>query len=353
MSEQTNIAWCDSTVNFWSGCTKVSPGCANCYAEARDRRHMIEKVNHWGKGASRLKHVGAVKQALALNRKPWICDHCGEGRQRQEEICPRCESNPVKTWSPITITHRRRIFSLSLGDWLDDEVPVEWLAEMLDTLRQCDQVLWILCTKRPENWRDRLCTAMLHFDKSTPRATVDEEFEIKSWIAHVGLKPVAIIEKLKRHPTALWIGAWLGYTAPQHIWLLTSVENQAMADKRIPELLEIPAVCHGLSLEPLLGPMDLEPSLPLWKPRAFVLSPKNYIKWLIIGGESGPDARGCHHEHIRMVVEQGASAGTAVFVKQLGANSTIGTIRDKKGGVMAEWPKDLQVQQWPVVSFHA
>ena len=40
MSEQTKIAWCDSTVNFWSGCTKVSPGCAHCYAEALSNRGL-------------------------------------------------------------------------------------------------------------------------------------------------------------------------------------------------------------------------------------------------------------------------------------------------------------------------
>ena len=48
MSEKTKISWCDSTINFWEGCTKVSPGCANCYAEARDKRFTGGKL--WGKG---------------------------------------------------------------------------------------------------------------------------------------------------------------------------------------------------------------------------------------------------------------------------------------------------------------
>jgi protein gp37 len=64
MGSKTNISWCDSTINFWSGCTKVSPGCKNCYAEARDKRHMQESVDHWGKGAPRLKHVGAFRRYL-------------------------------------------------------------------------------------------------------------------------------------------------------------------------------------------------------------------------------------------------------------------------------------------------
>ena len=162
MSEQTKIAWCDSTVNFWSGCTKVSAGCAHCYAETRDKRHMIEKIDHWGKGAPRLKHTGAIKQARALNRKPWICDGCG--RAFANENTPHDApilADDGKTvvgyhhrYSHLVTYHRRRIFSLSLGDWLDAAVPIVWLAEMLDTLHRCDQVQWILCTKRPQLWRD-------------------------------------------------------------------------------------------------------------------------------------------------------------------------------------------------------
>jgi hypothetical protein len=49
MGKETKIAWTDSTLNFWSGCAKISVGCLNCYAELRDRRHMIEPENHWGK----------------------------------------------------------------------------------------------------------------------------------------------------------------------------------------------------------------------------------------------------------------------------------------------------------------
>ncbi len=51
MSETTEIAWCDSTVNFWEGCTKVGPGCDFCYAEDRDKRY--HGGEHWGVGAPR------------------------------------------------------------------------------------------------------------------------------------------------------------------------------------------------------------------------------------------------------------------------------------------------------------
>ena len=64
MAEQSKISWTDSTVNFWEGCTKVSAGCANCYAEARDKRFTGGKL--WGKGAPRRKSKSAVKERCAI-----------------------------------------------------------------------------------------------------------------------------------------------------------------------------------------------------------------------------------------------------------------------------------------------
>ena len=297
MSEQTKIAWCDSTLNWWEGCTRISEGCRFCYAEARDKRFTGGKL--WGKGAPRRKSKSAVKSALAMNRKPWICDKCGEARANSHEACCWTEENPVTS-------HRRRIFSLSLGDWLDDEVPVEWLARMLDTIRQCDQVVWILCSKRPENFFSRMLEAQATAANSLP------EFR----------------------PLMVWIGDWLDGVPPSNIILLTSVENQEMADKRIPELLKIPAVCHGLSLEPLLGPVTINqwgaggPTLPT-------------LEWLIIGCESGAKRRDCKLAWVRNLVAQAEHAGVARFVKQL---------QDSEGLVckdVSEFPDDLQIQQFP------
>lgn len=337
-------------INFFSGCTKVSDGCKNCYAEARDARMMQEKISHWGKGAPRLKHTGAVKQALAMNRRPMICDHCGEAdtvdnRMSHITSCPNhdCPSNIHEHVE--SSFHRRRIFSLSLGDWLDAEVPIEWLAEMLDTIRQCDQVVWILCTKRPQNFTSRLN----------------------------GVLEWAKIDLGEPH----WIKEWLYGRPPKNIILLASVENQAMADLRIPQLLAIPAACRGLSLEPLfesvdLGligtvPKDISPSYQLVG---------SMISWLIIGGESGPYARPFNEDWARSLVNQGKSAGVPVFMKQYGSNPVYTAsnlqlhpsaasdpkmwislrssshhpfpIHAKKGDVLSEWSTDLRVQQFPV-----
>lgn len=175
----------------------------------------------------------------------------------------------------------------------------------------------------------------------------------------------------------------------QNLWLGVSVENQQAADERIPHLLRVPAAVRFLSVEPLLGPVDLEQvhitvspgyvgdpfrpyhrpgtaqqiaSLPLWQ----------NIHWVIVGGESGPGARPCNVEWIRSIVQKCKAAGVECFVKQLGARplvtyrelcvlkpnppavdcapTTLGVLplHDKKGGDPDEWPIDLRIREFPI-----
>jgi protein gp37 len=331
VSEQTHIAWCDSTVNFWEGCTKVSPGCSNCYAEARDKR--FTGGIYWRLGRRR-KSKSAVNQALNMNRKPWICDDCGNA----QPFDGRCEKCFDEFEGKIVHTHVRRIFSLSLGDWLDDEVPIQWLAEMLDTIRRCDQVSWILCSKRWGKFKGRL-NVVCRFCEDNHDFPNEEELWAwcLNWCAPLGPQDI-----------------------PPNIIGLCSVEDQQRADERIPQFLKVPLACRGLSLEPLLGSVDLDPH---WL-GAGGRSGDNYqqpqIHWLIAGGESGPSARPCNVDWIRSLVKQGQAAGVATFVKQLGAKpQTVEdtgcglvhpwpmNLRDKKGGDPSEWPEDLRVQEWP------
>ncbi len=371
MSEQTKIQWADDTINFWSGCTKVSDGCKNCYAEALSNRfssvanndpdndpsiQVGGTIGKWGKGAPRKWHESAVKLAHRLNRKPKVCDKCGTAWQKAVGMC---ECNSISF-------HRRRIFSLSLGDWLDPEVPIEWLAEMLDTIRRCNQVDWLLVTKRPELFFERMFAVMLHSEKADPN---DEQ-------------------PYRAGTFCRWLEDWkVGNEFPKHVMVLTSVENQKAADERIPALLEIPAARHGLSCEPLLGPVNLLPWIgnidikecglehdPL---AAGQLQSAMYdglasapclhcIDWVIVGGESGAGARPCNVEWIRDIKDQCSAAGVPCFVKQLGAFTTapqnvfwdaakflagchefnLVELRDKKGGDMAEWPEDLRVREF-------
>ena len=326
MGQKTHIAWTDATLNFWSGCTKVSAGCAHCYAETMAKR--FAKIGKWGNGAKRQRHASAFKLADKLNKEPWVCDECGESSPKNEG-CPKCAS---------AYQHRRRVFSLSLGDWLDEEAPIEWLAEMMDTIRRCPAIDFLLLTKRPENWCSRLRDAYV------------------------------FLYRLERHSDRnKMIEDWHGGYPPLNVWLGVSVENQQAVDERIPELIKIPAVVRFLSVEPMLEAIDF---FRPWQNE--VLTSRETmlekIDWAIFGGESGPGARPCAVDWIRDGMRQCREAGVAPFVKQLGSNpletpSPVHVadgnarpktpslpplrLRDKKGGDPSEWPADLRVREFP------
>lgn len=271
MSEETKIEWATHTWNPWEGCTKVSPGCKNCYAETRNHRF---KLDNWGKGKPR-------RRTSAANwRKP---------HKWNTEV----EAHP---------DYRARVFP-SLCDWLDDEVPIEWLADFLKLIHDTPNLDWLLLTKRPENWGSRLAMAC------------------HDW------------------------GAGL---FPPNVWIGVSVEDQQRADERIPELLKIPAALHFLSVEPLLEEVDLK----LCKYLGAQPANAGHVDWVIAGGESGPSARPCHSEWVGSILGQCRMACVPVFVKQLGPHVIAGdgqriNLKHKKGGDPSEWPQDLRVREFP------
>jgi protein gp37 len=124
--ENSKIQWCDHTFNPWVGCTRVSPGCVNCYAETLmdKRRHRVK----WGKGQvrSRTKTWGGPEK---WNRDAgWVLEGAGPNG-----------------------TRRPRVFCASLADYLDDEVPEAWRDELFGLIESCKNLDWLLLTKRPEN----------------------------------------------------------------------------------------------------------------------------------------------------------------------------------------------------------
>jgi len=90
-----------------------------------------------------------------------------------------------------------------------------------------------------------------------------------------------------------------------------------------------------LSAEPLVGPIDLQ---------------LDQVDWVILGGESGPNARPCESEWMRSIKSQCRADGVPVFVKQLGKRADL---EDPKGGDPAEWPRDLRVRRFPATSLTA
>lgn len=282
--ENTHIEWTTHTWNPWEGCTKVSPGCLHCYAETRNARFGGGSAPNWGKGAPRRRTSASNwNQPLKWNR-------------HEERLSQHFGSR--------TPGSRPRVFCASLADWLDDVVPIEWLADLLDLVRITPHLDWLLLTKRPQNWYDRIM-GILSTDLRMAKTIGFPE----------------------------WLYEWKSGNPPANVWIGTTVENQAMADKRIPELLSIPAKIRFLSCEPLLEKVDL-----MWPESLFPDGPTRCcggyqcgchgqpaeppmlygINWLIAGGESGPGFRPFDPDWARSLRDQCKAANVAFFMKQMG-----------------------------------
>lgn len=125
MGENSEISWCDHTLNFWIGCAKISPACDHCYAERdNDRRKWVDG---WGVGVPRHR-TKTAHQAISWNKKAAITGY------------------------------RPRVFAMSLADVFDNEVPPEWRSDFWQLLRETPNLRWILLTKRIGNARKMLPT---------------------------------------------------------------------------------------------------------------------------------------------------------------------------------------------------
>lgn len=242
---------------------------------------------------------------------------------------------------------RRRVFCASLADVFEDRPElVEPRRRLWGLINQTPYLDWLLLTKRPEN-ADRMAVQI-----DGPKGD-----------------------------RGLW---------PRNVWLGTTCENQEMAEKRVPELLRIPAAVRFLSIEPMIGRVSLDLARCEIHNRDYVTASggeavcgecasNGYsgqldngcwldacasaaqpgINWVIVGGESGPaTARPMAREWVRAVVLDCEDAGVPVFVKQFGRNPVLDLtgdgdlgfdvrIKDPKGAVMEEWPEDLRVRQVP------
>lgn len=274
--KESPIEWTDYTFNPWIGCSKVSPGCANCYAETSTPARTM-KIE-WGKGNPRHRTSESNWKAVrSLDRK-----------SAKDGI-------------------RRKVFCASLADWLDPEVPSFWLADLLSLISSTPNLDWQLVTKRPELFYSRM-TAIMSDWAGTPGAKVAEMWSIFA-------------------------------IAPKNVWFGITTENQKTFTDRTREMARIDARLKFLSVEPLLGPI------------AMAFPPGQKVDWVIVGGESGQNARSSDLEWIESVATQSFNLKIPLFVKQLGSRvmfqgSSI-TTNHSKGGDIQEFPHRLQHREFP------
>lgn len=283
MADHTKIEWTEATWNPITGCSVTSPGCTNCYAMKL--------------AGTRLRHHES-RAGLTVDSKAgpvWT----GETRFNEQWL-----DQPLRWKRP------RMIFVCAHGDLFHESVPDEWIDRVFAVMALCPQHTFQVLTKRSARMREyltnitaaRLMLATNQFSSARPQP--------------------------------------LQWPLP-NVWLGVSVEDQARADERIPDLLATPAAVRWLSCEPLLDWVSLEDAAA----GETCLDPECWgdcrcdtlagfdpgcrrnggdgtltrkIDWVVVGGESGPGARPMHPDWARSLRDQCAAAGVPFFFKQWG-----------------------------------
>lgn len=310
----TKIEWTEMSWNPVVGCSKVSEGCKNCYAEKMMYRQVCM-------GAARhLKNPDSNENAWEAYSS--VMDEDTHKWNGSVALRPEILDQPLHWRNP------RRIFVVSMGDLFHPSVPFEFIDKVMTVIALCPQHTLQVLTKRAER--------MLEYSKYI-------------------------------------FNAW-----PKNIIGMVTAENQAMADLRIPLLLQCGFKTTGVSIEPMLGKIDIKKYLWLrqkcvgQKGCGFIGASyefnhpnkkgacrcpqckKNHsylvtdsIDQIIIGCESinGKPGRFCEDEGkwwaaARGLVNQGKAADVAIFMKQ-------GPINGKVSHKPEEWPEDLRLRQFP------
>ena len=287
MSANSAIEWTEATWNPVRGCTKVSPGCKNCYAETFAERWRGIPGHPFEQGFD-LRLV------------------------------------PEKLDQPLRWKRGRRIFVNSMADLFHEGVPFEYIAAVFGVMAACPQHTFQVLTKRPAR--------MLEF------------FE---WVARRAEHGLAMFPddppEWRIHQMLNVAARKLGAEAPSHHggeWPLAnghlgvSTEDQETADKRIPLLWQCPAAVRWVSAEPLRGPLDLFMVDddggwgPGWRLTHYQqttdygtgvehgVDAQVALDWVVIGAESGPGRRACEVEWIASLVAQCKGVEVPCFVKQ-------------------------------------
>lgn len=274
-------------------CEKISPGCANCYASTLQARFAMRPFP----GAT----PGRWQPIL------------GDDRIMQNGVAPYLD---LAVLAKISKGRKpKRVFLGDMTDLFGWWVPDEWLDKIFAAMAVSPHTFLIL-TKRPERMRDYL---IVRYNDDRFWIAADERLGYES--------------TFDPRPRGI-------YARPlPNVWLGVSAEDQKRWDERVPILLQTPAAVRFVSAEPLLGPLDMA--------RHFRVR-EGGVDWVIVGGESGRNARPCRERWIADTIVACHEFDVPLFVKQLRAvPEPRDMIRHPKGGDMTEWPEGLRVREFP------
>lgn len=290
----SKIEWTEMTWNVTSGCTRASEGCRNCYAE-----RLV---------STRLRHLPQNEGVTKDGR--WT----GVIRCHEDKLL-----EPLKRKTPT------RYFVCSQSDLFHDGVPFEFVDKVFAVMALCPQHTFILLTKRPERMAEYVAQLL-----SAKRHVISAGLSLG-----LGLTLGQVEARMSTAfdgDTGRWI--WNKKGNPlKNAWLGVSIEDQATADKRIPELLKVPAAVRWVSYEPAIGPVNLDEWIgDCLDCDAFIRLHHEHgdlnhyadgdkelpFHWVVMGGESGPNARPMNPNWARSMRDQCNAAGVPLFFKQWG-----------------------------------
>lgn len=362
---KTSIGWTDYSSNplryreagtnreVWA-CVKTSPGCANCYAEAMGLR-LSRGVPFTRAGLATVRPELNDKELGRVLRAPGLAG--------------------------------KKVFLNDMTDCFGDWVPDVLLDRMFAALACRPDVIFQVLTKRA----DRMAA---YFTAPDRKALIFKQV--------AGLSDMSAEQAGRESARIIFADVEPAFRDDRpfpNVWLGVSVENQAMAKERIRPLLTTPAAVRFLSCEPLLSELTLT---PWFDPMGVTCGAEAEVQcqcrgcvhagtfprgddglfaeidWVIVGGESGDDARPFQVEWARSLIKQCRAHGVACFVKQIGSsprerelsdwpdawpngtrrinlvgdgfgNHCVTGLRHRNGADPTDWPEDLRVQQFPQV----
>jgi protein gp37 len=264
----TKIEWADAVWNPIRGCSRVSEGCRNCYAERMAARHLPGHDSPWdGEAYAHMTESGAR----------WT---------------GKVELIEDKLMEPLHRRKPQRVLVNSMSDLFHERVTNEWVDRIFAVMALARKHTFMVLTKRAGRMRRY----------SAPEAAARDRIE----------------EEVRALTNCDWRFPLEAWPLP-NVWLGVSVEDQRAVEERVPELLATPAALRFVSCEPLLGPVDLYTWLPMLEIERESRCPDDaYLDWVIVGGESGPGARPMHPEWARSIRDQCSAARVPFFFKQWG-----------------------------------